>query len=292
MAQIFTEIEAIVNELTAQLNSAAVSPQLNALQSILLAFITLWVMAKGYMILAGKTDEPIKDLLFGAAIKAIIITVVFSPAWISLVTSSIDGLNEWASGSISLYTRMDELLSSAIKLSNNLIDADDGILDVPIVGTFSAVLVMFGFVVFSVFTILIVIGVTVTLKVLIMLTPIMIYTLLFDWFKQVFSKWLELVINNTLTVLLVGIFLNAFDGKYKSILDSKAAHGGSGDLIYIGTAILIVSLIMTWIVLMARGIAQQLTFVSIEHLPGSSAKDMASPYSKYKDWKFRRNLSK
>jgi len=255
--KIFSKIESIVNNLTAQLTTAAVDPQVQALQSIILAYITAWVTVRGYMILAGKSQDPVKSLLFDAAVKMIVVVVVFSPAWINLVSSTIDGINSWASGSVSLYTRLDEILNSAIDLSNKLINEDSGVFDIPVVGTFAASLVMIGFVIFSVPAILIIITTTITLKIVIMISPIMIFTLMFSWFKQIFSKWIELVLNNTLTVLLVGILLNALNGKYKEIIDKANNSVNSADLLYIGISVFIVSLIIAWIVLMAKGVAQQ-----------------------------------
>jgi len=272
-SNIFSKVETIVNDLTAQLTTAAVSPQVKALEAIIITYISLWVLARGYMILAGKTDEPIKGLIFDAAIKISIVTVVFSPHWIGLVSSAIDGLNSWASGSISLYSRLDEILDSALELSNALINEDSGVFSIPVIGAIAAGMVMFGFIIFSVPAILIIITTSVTLKILIMLSPIMIFTLMFSWFKQIFSKWIELVLNNTLTVLLVGILLNALNGKYKSIIDKANAHISNTDLLYAGASVFIVSLIIAWIVLMAKGVAQQLTFVSIEHLPGAAARE-------------------
>jgi type IV secretion system protein VirB6 len=275
-SSIFAKIESIIDSLTTQLNAAAVSPQVNALQSILVAYITVWVMARGYMILAGKSQEPFKDMLFDATIKVIVIAVVFSPTWISLISDTIDGLNSWASGSISLYSRMDEVFSSALELSNKLIDQDSGIFDIPVIGVFSAGLVLFGFFIFAIPGVLIIITTTVTLKILIMLAPIMIFTLMFDWFKTIFTKWIELTLSNTLTVLLVGILMNAISGEYKDIVDKTSLHAnGNNDLLYLGASVLIVSIIIAWIILMAKGIAQQLTFVSIEKLPGSAAREGA-----------------
>jgi len=125
-----------------------------------------------------------------------------------------------------------------------------------------------------------------------MISPIMIFTLMFSWFKQIFSKWIELVLNNTLTVLLVGILLNALNGKYKEIIDKANNSVNSADLLYIGISVFIVSLIIAWIVLMAKGVAQQLTFVSIEHLPGVATSQSTASYRAYRDWNDRRKQRK
>jgi len=270
---IFSKIESIINTLTAQLTTAAVSPQVDALKTIILIYITLWVFARGYMILAGKSDDPIKGLIFDATIKIIIVSVVFSPIWISLVTSAIDGMSAWASGGTSIYSRLDVLLKTALEVANKLSDMGPSILTFHVIGNFAGWVILIFFGVFSVITLLVIISATITLKILIMLSPIMIFTLMFNWFKQIFSKWLELVLNNTLTILIVGILLNALNGKYKDILDSANSQAGTGDILYICFLISVISVVLAWVVLMAKGIAQQLTFVSIEHLPGAAAKE-------------------
>ncbi len=270
---IFSKIESIVNELTASLSTAAVQPQVNALQNIIYAYILAWVTVRGYLIIAGKTEDPLKGLIFDAATKMIVVAVVFSPTWISLVTNAIDGLNSWASGSISIYTRLDEVSKTVMDLYNKLDTMGPSIWGFHPIGFSAGVIILIVFAIFAIITTIVIIYATVTLKILVMLTPIMIFTLAFGWLKQLFSKWLELIISNTITILILGILMNALSDKYKNIIEHANNNAGSTDILYTTLSVSAVSIILAWVVLMAKGVAQQLTFVSIEHLPAAAAKE-------------------
>ena len=280
---IFSLIESKINLIIASLNSAAVSPQVSALKTTMIAYLTIWILFRGYMVLAGKSQDPIRDLLYDFGIKAAIIVIVFSPTWISLISNAIDGINSWASGSSSLYGRMDEIMNSLGELIKIVWKKDDSY--VPLVGAFTIFIVVAGFVVFSVFAIWVMISTTLTLKILIMLSPIMIAAAYYNWIKDIFTQWLRLIIANTLTVLLVGIFLNAIDGMYKGLIENAKSTMSDSNMVITGLGILIFSLIISLAIYMAKGIAQQLAGASIEHLPGQSARDL-------RDHQYRRRRGK
>ena len=159
---IFKLIEEKINVLVSHLTAAAVQPQVNALQDIIYAYIVAWVMFRGYLILAGKSEDPLKGLIFDAALKMAVVAVVFEPAWIQLISDAIDGMNSWASGSTSLFARMDELLKKTFDVSVRMIDMDRSM--VPIEGYTSAIILMAGFVVFSVLTVWIMASTTLMLN--------------------------------------------------------------------------------------------------------------------------------
>lgn len=283
---IFKLIEEKINVLVSHLTAVAVQPQVNALEDIIYAYIVAWVMFRGYLILAGKSEDPLKGLIFDAALKMAVVAVVFNPAWISLISDAIDGMNSWASGSTSLFTRMDELLKKTFDVSGRMIDMDHSM--VPIEGYASAIILMAGFVVFSVLTVWIMASTTLMLKVLIMISPIMIYSSLYSWFKEIFSNWMKLIIANTLTVLIVGVFLNALDGSYRQVIDTAKAQVSSSNIFAQSIEIAILTIFLGLAVLMAREIAQQLAGASIEHLPGSAGAQASAPFRAYRNWKDRR----
>jgi type IV secretion system protein VirB6 len=283
---IFKLIEDKINVLLSHLTTAAVQPQVNALENIIYAYIVVWVMFRGYLILAGKSEDPLKGLIFDAALKMAVVAVVFNPAWIQMISNAIDGMNSWASGSTSLFTRMDELLKKTFDVSGRMIDMDHSM--VPIEGYASAIILMAGFVVFSVLTVWIMASTTLMLKVLIMISPIMIYSSLYSWFKDIFSNWLKLIIANTLTVLIVGVFLNALDGSYREVIDTAKTEVVSSNIFAQSIEIAILTIFLGLAVLMAREIAQQLAGASIEHLPGSAGAQASAPFRAYRNWKDRR----
>lgn len=272
---IFTYIETISDRLTDAISTAAVSPQVSVLQSVLLGYLTLWVMAKGFLILAGKIDDPLKDLLYNAAIKAIVISVVFSPTWINGVSDAINGLHEWAGGDVSLYARLDDMFEQVINMGSIMEDRDGNF---EFTGFFCQIAVIIAFAIVSIPAIGIIIVADFTLKILIMLSPIMIFTLLFDWIKPIFEKWLQLILNNTLTVLLVGLSFNILSNEYQTVIAQSLANSqnGSVGVLTITSDLFFTSLIILILILLSRGIARELTFVSIESIAAATGKQIAS----------------
>lgn len=280
---IYGFIEDMVHIITDKLTTAAVSPQVNALETVLYLYLTVWIMFRGYMVLAGKSQDPLRDLLFDFAIKAAIITIIFSPTWITLISDAIDGINSWASGSTSLYARMDELAKKTFELKGIMIDQDRSM--VPIAGYLSATMLIVGFVVFSFLAIWIITSTTIMLKILIMLAPIMLATTIFKWIKDVFASWIRLIVANTLTVSIVGMFINALDQNYEKFIDKTKSKISNIDMLATSAEILILGLFLALAVLIAKEIAQQLASASVEHLPQSL-------YGRYSDWRYRRRGKK
>jgi type IV secretion system protein VirB6 len=269
---IFAYIETLADKITASITEEAVKPQVDQLGLILVVWFTLYVMAKGYMVLAGKSDEPVKDLLFRLSMYAIIVTFATNAGgWLTLVTDSINGLHLWASGDVSLYERLDKMLTQVLKMGAIMEDTDGTF---EFTGFFCQVAVLISFTLVAIPAIGIIIVADFTLKILIMISPLMIFALLFGWFKGIFGKWVQLVLNNTLTVLFVGVFFNILSNEYKTIIDKSLVHSESGSIgiVPITTDLFFTSLIILILVLLARALAKELTYVSIESLPGSAAK--------------------
>ena len=269
---IFSYIQTLADRITDSITTAAVAPQVTQLNLILTAWFTLYVMAKGYMILSGKSDEPVKGLLFRLSMYAIIVAFATNAGnWFTMVTDAINGLNLWASGNVDLYDRLDQMLAQVLKMGAIMEDTDGTF---EFTGLFCQVAVLIAFTIVAIPAIGIIIVADFTLKILIMIGPIMIFSLLFDWVKGIFGKWVQLILNNTLTVLFVGVFFNILSNEYKTIIDKSLTHSQSGSIgiVPITTDLFFTSLIILILVLLARTLAKELTYVSIESLPGSAAK--------------------
>jgi type IV secretion system protein VirB6 len=272
---VFTYIGALTDNITSDIASADISTQVSQINNLVLAWFTLYVLAKGYMILAGKSDDPVKDLLFRLSVYGIIVAFATNAGgWLDLASEAINGLNEWASGGSSLYTQLDKAFDDAVQLGIMIEEQEDEALEINIAGFFANVIVLIGFGIFAIPAIGIIITTSFILKILILISPIMIFALLFDWVKGIFQKWIELILSNTLTVLLVGISFNVLTTKYEnyiSAIKTQAEAVGENGLA-LSVEIFFVSIVLLLLILMAKGIAQQLTYVSIETLPGSAAK--------------------
>jgi len=275
---IFTQLGKIIDTIASAISSTDISTQVSQINALILAWFTLYVMAKGYMILAGKSDDPIKDLLWRLSLYAIIVAFATNAGgWLTYVNNAIDGLNEWAGFGGSLFSKLDTVFAKAIEMGVMLEEQEKETLDVVnMAGILANAVVLIGFIVFAVPAVGIIITTTFILKILILIAPIMIFSLLFDWVKGLFQKWIELILSNTLTVFLVGIsfagLIKVYDGQMTSASGQAKAIGENG--LALSAEIFILSIVFMLLIIMSRGIAQQLTYVSIESLPGSAAKSV------------------
>jgi len=271
---IFRQLEKIVNDILANIAATDLSGRVNQVETLLLTWFTLYIAAKGFMVLAGKSIEPVRELLLKLVVFSIVVTFATNAGgWLTLVNDAINGLNDWAGFGSSLYAQLDEIFGKAVELGEMIYRQEDEALSVNIGGFFAEVIIFIGFGAFALPAIGIIITTAFVLKILILIGPIMIFTLLFDWFKSIFQKWIELIISNTLTVLLVGVSFQTLTNIYEKYIRfgaSQAKALGENGLA-LSVEIFFVSLILMMLIMMARGIAQQLTYVSIESLPGAAA---------------------
>jgi type IV secretion system protein VirB6 len=246
-------------------------------------------MARGYMILAGKSDEPVKDLLWRLSLYGIILMFASNASgWFTLVTDAINDIGTWAQGDVSLYKQLDDMMVDIIKMGGMMED-QDGTFE--FTGFFAQILVNMSFVIFSIPAIVIIITAEFVLKILIMIGPIMILVLIFDSLKTIFDNWLKMILSSVLTLLFVGIFFKIIALKYEAMVKQSLvfAQGGDIGIISIAMDVFIVSLVVVVLILMARGIAQQLTYVSINSLPGSSSKEGLTAHGVNGKSAFRKN---
>lgn len=276
---IFTSIGNLVNDIVTYISNSDISDQVDDIDFILWTWFTLYVMAKGYMALAGKTEEPVKDLLFRLAMFMIITTFATNTGtWLTMVNHAIHGLNEWAGFGDSLYAQLDKVFAKAIEMGVMIEEQEKQTLDVVnMSGVLANAIVLIGFGFFAIPAIGIIIITSFTLELLILIAPLMLMTLLFPWFKSIFEKWVQMVLSNTLTVFFVGLSFKALTNVYNDYIafaNSQAKAIGENGL-SLSVEIFFVSIILMLLILMSRNIAKELTYVSIESLPGSAAKSAA-----------------
>lgn len=280
---LFQDVHNYINKFADKFNSSATSGIINDLHDTIIMFITMMVIIKGYLILAGKSNEPFKDLIYDSMIKMIIAIVIISPTWISLVNNAIEGLSHWAAGNVDIYEKLDNATEVTLKLVDIVSKKGPTIfVTFHVVGFLIGVAILFFFGIFATIFLIAIIYSSITLKIIVMLSPIMIGTLAFGWIKQVFSRWIELIISNTLLVLLLGIIVDIFIKVYNEVIKESMNRINDSNIFLVGLKVSIVSILLAWIVIMAKGIAQQLAGASIEHLPESSAKELGDKFKRKK----------
>lgn len=70
-------------------------------------------MYKGYQTIAGRNQDPVRDIIWDVARKMFILTFVLNiNGWLDLSISALKGLYEWAGGGTEFYKQLDELVNS------------------------------------------------------------------------------------------------------------------------------------------------------------------------------------
>ena len=259
----FKDLESWINNLFNILENSSVQSKISQLGTLIAISITLFVMYKGFQILFGKSKDPIRELIWDLTMKAIIITFALNVGgWLDLVINAMKGLYEWAGGGTNLYAQLDSIFDKTRELADIVYDkAGSGITDA-IVGTVYMILVYIGFLIGILPSLNIIITTTFTLILFILVAPLMFFSLMYGWTKNMFTQWLSLVFANTFTVLFVATFF----GSVITIFQDFIVHSqGSGtDPAPIVLQVIVTGVVLSMLVGISKVLAERLAQASME----------------------------
>ncbi|MDY0196009.1 MAG: type IV secretion system protein [Sulfurovaceae bacterium] len=260
----FQSIGKKVDSLFQLIENAGSSDMANQLAVLITVWITIIIMIKGYMTLAGKSQDPIRELVWDISIKVIIMVFVLNiDGYLTLVIDAMNALHSWVGGGENLYAKLDALLAKTKVLADSLYDADTSI--VPLSGAIAKVLVYLGFGAGAMPAMFVVIITEFVLKLVIMLAPFMFFTLMSGWLKNMFTQWLSIFFSNLLTVLIVTLLFNGILDQFSSFIRISQNQLNSGlDLIYIGFQVLVVGIVMYVLISIAKDLAEKIATVGFE----------------------------
>ncbi|ENU2792755.1 type IV secretion system protein [Campylobacter jejuni] len=256
--------------------------ELSVLFSII---ITLVIMYKGYEVLMGRSQSPIRELTWDIVGKLCAITFALNLGnWLDLTISAMDGLYEWAGGGSQVYKNLDEMFSSTAQLANAIWNKTSGIGD-SILAIVAMILCYVGFAIAAVPTLAIYVVTTFTQTLLVITAPIVFWLLIFKATKNVFTQWIGLLLSNTLVILLVGLFLGVFIKEINgwiSLLSNKIQSGTE----VLGTSIFFVisSLILVIMIFAAKLYAEKIANVSMEGAMGGAINSVLNPVGRLAGW--------
>lgn len=255
-----------IDEIFAYLETGINSTMMQQLSILIAISITLFVMYKGFQTLLGKSKDPIRELIWDLFMKVIAITFALNvDGWLTLVTEAMNGLYSWAGGGVSLFSELDALFEATVKLENALSDKGN-----MVSAFFYGVIVYAGFIVGSLPALFLIITTTFTLKILILVAPFMFFALMYGWTKNMFTQWLNLIIANTLTVLVVSLILKSTVDmfiKYQLFLVKEVANI---DPFLTSIQVLIYGLLLALFINISKVLAERLAQVSMESAMSSS----------------------
>ena len=117
-----------------------------------------------------------------------------------------------------LYAVLDAKLDAVIKIKCKTYENAeiwDGSIFQSLIGI---ILNLISFMIGIVPAFLVMITTDITLRLILILAPIVMFCKTYGWFKNVFTQWLAIFIGNLLTVYMFGMLLNQFSLKYGEFL--------------------------------------------------------------------------
>ena len=267
----FQGLGTFVSNIFTFLNSSDIQTIIQALVSLFSITVTLWVMLEAYKSFAGKSDRPLQELVWKITSAMLVIAVATNQnGFMETLKVAFEGLHHLMSGDINLFAKLDKLFDEAIKLANTTYQATPSSIGGAILGALCILLIYIGFVIGAVPTFLIIVFTELSLKLLLLLLPLAVFALAFDFSKQIFNQWLNLFISNALTILIVGLIMSAVLGTYTDFQTSLTSNVGNVEPMSVALQSFIMGIIMLGLVKVAHSIAEKLGTVSIEAISKSA----------------------
>ncbi|EIJ3167779.1 type IV secretion system protein [Campylobacter jejuni] len=278
MNNLFQNLGISIEQILNTIRAVGVSDKISQLTILLSIIITLVIMYKGFEVLAGKSQAPIRELTWDIAGKLIAITFALNiGGWLDLAINAMDGIYEWAGGGAAMYQSLDNLFSSTINLANTIWAKSSGIAD-SFLAIVSMVLCYLGFAISVVPILSILLIASFTQTLLVISAPIVFWLLIFKSTKNVFTQWVGLLLSNTLIILLVGLFAKTFInqiGKWISAFSKNSASGS--EVLSTAVFFVIASIVLVVMIIATKVFAEKVANVSMEDAMGGAMRSTLNP---------------
>ncbi|EAJ2307785.1 type IV secretion system protein [Campylobacter coli] len=285
MNDLFQTLGESIQQIIDAIRQVGTSDKVAELSVLLSIIITLVIMYKGYEVLMGTSQSPIRELTWDIAGKLLAITFALNlGGWLDLTISTMDGLYEWAGGGTQMYKTLDEMYANTAQLTNIIWAKSSGV-GGAILAIVAMLLCYVGFVIAVAPTFAILVVTTFTQTLLVITAPIVFWLLIFKSTKNVFTQWIGLLLSNTLVILLVGLFLSVFMGEINGWIISLSQHVQSGSEV-LGTSIffVIAALVLVIMIISAKFYAEKVANVSMEGAMGGVIGSVLNPVGRLAGW--------
>ncbi|ELV8302268.1 type IV secretion system protein [Campylobacter coli] len=282
---LFQTLGKSIQQIVDAIRQVGASDKVAELSVLLSIIITLVIMYKGYEVLMGTSQSPIRELTWDIAGKLLAITFALNiGGWLTLVINAMDGIYEWAGGGTQMYKTLDEMYANTAQLANIIWAKSSGV-GGAILAIVAMLLCYVGFVIAVVPTLAIFVITTFTQTLLVITAPIVFWLLIFKSTKNVFTQWIGLLLSNTLVILLVGLFLSVFMEQVSTWIKYFAKVAQAGDEV-LGTSIffVIASLVLVIMIISAKLYAEKVANVSMEGAMGGAMGSALNPVSRLAGW--------
>ncbi len=271
---LFSSVGIIIEAMLGYLQSMSLSPQVKALQATIGLAITLTILYKGYMVWAGKSQDPVRELAWDLGKKAFILTIAMGYGqWVNLSIDAVKGIYEWAGGGSAFYSQLDGLLSAFYDQVITLLNwasNQGGLKNIGLaIGSWlqaiGMIVVMsicfFAIVLELVFSI---VACSVTNTFLIIVFPLAILCFMFNQTKNAFTQWCSMLMSNTFQLLFLFMFLQASQKIIMGIYAPPTSSQTSINFIAYTFEVLIMSFLLVQVVKVLKELAQKMGGVTLD----------------------------
>lgn len=199
-ATLGNQLEQAVNTATDGLQSTYMSD----MAMLATAGGTLYVLFYGYCVLAGKIDSPLSDFAWNITRMCLIMAFVTNAGGLlTAASNAVTGLQTFATHGQNLWSVLDVRANNIVDLINKVWKAADGVEQsvlaiLKIVGLFPLILGVAAIAKELAFA-------QISLTILIVVMPIFIFCLMYGFLKQMFSKYLTLILVNVFKILFISV---------------------------------------------------------------------------------------
>ncbi|ENJ8804221.1 type IV secretion system protein [Campylobacter coli] len=284
-SKLFQFLGESIQQIIDAIRQVGTSDKVAELSVLLSIIITLVIMYKGYEVLMGTSQSPIRELTWDIAGKLLAITFALNiGGWLTLVINAMDGIYEWAGGGTQMYKTLDEMFVNTINLTDIIWAKTSGFAD-SLMAIAAMLLCYVGFAIAVVPTLAIFVVTTFTQTLLVITAPIVFWLLIFKSTKNVFTQWIGLLLSNTLVILLVGLFLSVFMEQISNWIQYfiKETQTG-GEVLKTSIFFVIASLVLVIMIISAKLYAEKVANVSMEGAMGGAMGSALNPVSRLAGW--------
>lgn len=271
---LFSSVGITIDGMLSLLQSMSLSPQVKALQATIGLAITLTILYKGYMVWAGKSQDPVRELAWDLGKKAFILTIAMGYGqWVNLSIDAVRGIYEWAGGGSAFYSQLDGLLSAFYDQVITLLNwasNQGGLKNIGLalgswLQAIGMIIVMsicfFAIVLELVFSI---VACSVTNTFLIIVFPLAILCFMFNQTKNAFTQWCSMLMSNTFQLLFLFMFLKASQKIIMGIYSPPPQNAEFINFLGHTFEILIMSFLLVQVVKVLKELAQKMGGVTLD----------------------------
>jgi len=236
------------------------------LNVLLSSSLALYIVFYGYMVLAGKVQAPIEDLIWNLARFALLITFMNNgDGWLDLTKEAIKGLSSIGTGSTGLGfidDQFKEVGKIATKVGEDAPYIIDGILQL---------IIWAGFLLSAVPSVLLILANKISMYILLAFLPLFIFCLMWGWLKESFNQYMSALLSNALVIIVITTLLKSVVTFFTSFETKSGAN------VYLVTvAYFVTGFFGAFIIKYLAGICSNLMRVSIEKIPTTKSFQKAS----------------